>query len=300
MVGLIYLSFQKVLRREDEEHIVRGAAAEDVLHLLPEVGEHQQLGEVGADQGGAGDRAAGDVGPVGAVQAIADRRGLGAHAAGERGLVGARMAPEDEVQGVEDRVGREDVRILLGKEIMAVTEGLDVPAGAPDARAVRDPVRGLGRLGIQPVAVAQQRLAERGALLRVLPVPLHLLLDAGDVPGAIGRRSDHRIPVVHDEIEILLLAGGQVQLDRELHAAHRAAAAAGLRLGPGLVEDAPGYLHAVGRERVVQPPQRAGGSGDIRRHPDTVPGVGEYPPVVVVAEDAVGHRGGVAEQGVLA
>ena len=56
---------------------MRGAAAEHVFNLLPEEWEGEEFGEIGADEGGATDHAAGDIAPVGTVQSVGNSRAMG-------------------------------------------------------------------------------------------------------------------------------------------------------------------------------------------------------------------------------
>src|SRR5690606_11852098 len=61
---------QHLLRRQHQEHEVGGSTAHHVLHLLPEVGEFLEFGEVRSDQRGAGNHAARDVRVISPVQAV--------------------------------------------------------------------------------------------------------------------------------------------------------------------------------------------------------------------------------------
>src|ERR1044071_330812 len=89
---------RQVFGGEDEREVVGRAAAEDVLGLLPEEGPGQKLRVVRADERRAGADAAGDVRPVGAVEAVGRRQRARADARGERGGVRAGVTAQDEVE----------------------------------------------------------------------------------------------------------------------------------------------------------------------------------------------------------
>src|SRR5207249_5587171 len=82
--------------------------------------------------------AAGNVRPVGAIEAVGDGGGARADAGSKRGGVFARVHAEDEIQGVEHVVGADDVWKRTVEKVLLEAETLNLPSGAPDVRTIRD------------------------------------------------------------------------------------------------------------------------------------------------------------------
>ena len=84
------------------KHIVRGGSAQTIFRLLPEEGEFQQFREIGTDECRTRDDSAGDIRPVGPIQAVGRGCGLRTHTGGEGRLIASGMTSQNKVEGVPD------------------------------------------------------------------------------------------------------------------------------------------------------------------------------------------------------
>ena len=78
------------------------------------------------------------------------------------------MAAEDEIEGVQHVVGREDVRGPGVEEVLLDPEPFDSPGGAPDVGLIGDPVGGLPPLGVDFGPVGAEGLADLRPVGRVV------------------------------------------------------------------------------------------------------------------------------------
>ena len=70
------------------------------------------------------------------------------------------MAAQDKVQGIEDGICIEDVRISSHQEIMFIAEALNVPAGSPYRGPVRHAIRRFFYQFGQIILISLKRLPE--------------------------------------------------------------------------------------------------------------------------------------------
>ena len=229
------------------------------------------------------------------------------------------MDAEDEVQRVEHRVLREDVRERRVEEVLLHAEALDPPPRAPDVGRVGHPVRRLllelhhlGTIGLHRL---RDRARERGVV--------HERQRAAHHPARGLDALDDRLPLADQVVGVATVPGRDEQLHREADPRAGPVLRPGRRRNGALVGRVPDRLRdaqALRGEGVVVAAQRPRGGGETGGGAELPARVllGEHPAVVGRSKDAgadrrrlgrgrlrvehhvVGLRREVAEVGVLA